>query len=95
MKVWILAAAAAAVATAALAHDDRRGGEDNHRPAAGQAAISQERAVAIAREQGVATVREVELDDGVWEVEGRTAEGRKIEVDIDPRTGAVLKRELD
>jgi uncharacterized membrane protein YkoI len=58
--------------------------------------ISIEEAIAIAREAGVVTVEEVDLDDGrEWEVEGRDAQGREIEVDIDARTGAVIKVERD
>ena len=92
MRMMILTAAfALAAATPALAH--RHGGDD-HSQHQQQAAISQERAVEIAREQGVATVREVKMDDGNWKVEGTTSEGRRIEVEINPQTGAVVKREL-
>ncbi|MFN3614707.1 MAG: PepSY domain-containing protein, partial [Rubrimonas sp.] len=76
--------AAAALLTLALAA-----------PAAAQT-ISAEEAIAIAREAGMVEVRDVELDDGrEWEIEGRDAQGRKIEVDIDARTGAVIKVERD
>jgi uncharacterized membrane protein YkoI len=91
MRTMILAAALALATTPALAH--RHGGDDHSRHQQ-QAAISQERAIEIAREQGVATVREVEMDDGNWKVEGATSEGRRIEVEINPQTGAVVKREL-
>lgn len=57
--------------------------------------ISIEQAIAIAREHGMQVIREVELDDGKWEIEGRDAEGREIEIDIDARTGEVLEVELD
>jgi uncharacterized membrane protein YkoI len=56
--------------------------------------ITQERAIEIAREHGVAVVREVEIDGGNWKVEGRTAEGREIEVEINAQTGAMVKREF-
>ena len=91
MRTLILASALAfAAATPALAH--RHGGDDHAQHQ--QHAISQERAVEIAREQGVATVREVEMDDGNWKVEGTTSEGRRIEVEINPQNGVVVKREL-
>ncbi len=50
-------------------------------------------ALRIARDNGVATVTKIELDDGKWEVEGMNADQRKIEIDIDPATGKVLKTE--
>jgi uncharacterized membrane protein YkoI len=93
VRTMILAAVfTLAAATPALAH--RHGGDDHSQHQQQQAVISQERAVEIAREQGVATVREVEMDDGNWKVEGTTSEGRRIEVEINPQTGAVVKREL-
>jgi uncharacterized membrane protein YkoI len=94
MRTTILTATfVLAAATPALAH--RHGGDDHSQhQQQQQTAISQERAVEIAREQGVATVREVKMDDGAWKVEGTTSEGRRIEVEINPQTGAVVKREL-
>ncbi|MPT23082.1 MAG: PepSY domain-containing protein [Starkeya sp.] len=52
-----------------------------------------EEALRIARDNGVAQVTKIELDDGKWEVEGMNASQRKIEIDIDPATGNVLKTE--
>lgn len=57
--------------------------------------VTVEEAIRIARGAGVASVEEVECDDGRWEVEGRDARGREIEVDIDARTGRVIKVERD
>ncbi|WP_421699930.1 PepSY domain-containing protein [Ancylobacter sp.] len=48
-------------------------------------------ALRIARDNGVAHVTKIELDDAKWEVEGMNAAQRKIEIDIDPATGKVLK----
>ncbi len=59
------------------------------------AEISAEDAIRIAQENGVASVTEVDRDDGKWEVEGRDADGREIEVDVDATSGAVLKVERD
>lgn len=84
-------AAVCAVATPALA--DRRGGRDDSAHAE-HAAVTREQAIETARQQGVATVREVRLRDGVWKVEGHTDGGRAIEVEIDAHSGAVVKREL-
>ena len=41
------------------------------------------------------TVTEAEYDDGKWELEGRDASNRKIEIDLDGNTGAVIKLERD
>ncbi len=57
--------------------------------------VRAEQAIEIARGVGVALVKELECDDGRWEVEGRDQRGREIEVEIDPRTGRVLKVERD
>lgn len=57
--------------------------------------VRAERAIEIARGAGVALVKELDCDDGRWEVEGRDADGREIEVEIDPQTGRVLKVERD
>jgi uncharacterized membrane protein YkoI len=54
-----------------------------------------EHAIEIARGAGVALVEDLDCDDGRWEVEGRDANGREIEVRIDPRTGQVLRVERD
>jgi uncharacterized membrane protein YkoI len=87
-----LAIAATFIALASPAFADRRGHDDRAQNV--QAAVSQERALEIAREQGVATVREVELEDGNWKIEGFTESGQAIEVEINAQSGAVVKREL-
>jgi uncharacterized membrane protein YkoI len=60
-----------------------------------QSPITAEQAIEIARQQGLVTVEEVDRDDGKWEVEGKDASGREIEVDIDARSGKVVKVERD
>ena len=57
------------------------------------AVISIERARDIATRYGIARIEEIELDDGLWEVEGRDIEGRHREMKIDARTGTVVKIE--
>jgi uncharacterized membrane protein YkoI len=97
MRAIFLAIAAAAFASPAVAHHNEGHGSDDHRATTEHgthSTISHERALETAREQGVATVREIDIDDGRWKVEGRTSEGRRIEVEIDSHSGAVLKREL-
>lgn len=72
---------------------DRRG-RDEPAPSAQQVTVTQERAVAIARANGMVRLHEVKFDDGRWEVEGWTAAGAKIEFDIHPVTGAIMKQEI-
>lgn len=57
--------------------------------------LSREQAIGIAAEQGMVHVLEIELDDGEWEIEGCTADGRELEIDIHSHTGEVLKYDLD
>ena len=44
--------------------------------------------------QGI-TIREIELHDRVVEVEGRDAQGRKVELLIDRRSGEILSQKPD
>ncbi len=57
--------------------------------------ITAEQAAEIARKNGMATVEEIDRDDGKWEVEGRQDNGREIEIDIDMATGKVIKIDRD
>jgi uncharacterized membrane protein YkoI len=41
--------------------------------------------------KGVVTIKEIELDDGVWDVEGRDASGHKIKIEVDARSGEIFK----
>ena len=50
---------------------------------------------AIAFDHGFVRLKEIELDDGVWEVEGKDANGREIEMKVDARTGRIIKMERD
>lgn len=60
-----------------------------------QAGISAEQAMQIARDEGMVTVEEIDREGSYWEVEGRDAQGREIEVKIDIASGRVLKVERD
>ncbi len=57
--------------------------------------LSREQAIEIASKQGMAHVKEIELDDGEWEIEGCSADGRELEIDLHSRTGDILKYDLD
>lgn len=41
------------------------------------------------------TVRRIKIDDGCYEIDGRDAEGRTIEVTVDPATLAILEVERE
>lgn len=58
--------------------------------------VNHAKAMDIARDQGVATVREMKLTKrGNWKVEGSDAQGHKIEVRIDGKSGKVEKVERE
>lgn len=43
--------------------------------------------------QGYTDVNDVEFSDGVWEADAQSADGNRLEVRVDPRTGAVYPDE--
>jgi len=45
----------------------------------------------MALDRGVATIKEIELDHGIWEVQGRDAGGHKIEMKVDALSGEIVK----
>lgn len=57
--------------------------------------VTEEQARKIAADRGIVRITEIERDDGKWEIEGRDAQGREIEIDIHGQTGEVVKFERD
>jgi uncharacterized membrane protein YkoI len=49
----------------------------------------------IAFAKGIVKIEQVELDDGVWEVEGIDASGQEIEMKIEAGRGQIIKLERD
>jgi len=47
----------------------------------------------IAVMNGLVAIRKIELYDGKWHVEGRDRAGMRVEMQVDPRTGAVAHLE--
>lgn len=45
--------------------------------------------------QGYTEITKIELEKGKYEVKARDADGRRIELYADPRTGEILKTEYD
>lgn len=74
-------------AGAALADDD-----DCYAPLADWQ--PRERVVQWAQEQGY-TLRRIKIDDGCYEIDGTDAQGRRIEVTLDPATLAVIEWEFE
>jgi hypothetical protein len=59
--------------------------------AAGAKHLTIEDVRALAFDKGIATIKEIELDNGTWEVEGRDESGHKIEMKVDARSGEIVK----
>ncbi|WP_306045110.1 PepSY domain-containing protein [Nioella sp. MMSF_3534] len=89
MKTTLTALALISVlpAGAALADDDDcRAPRDRWQP--------REAAMQLAEQNGW-SVREFEIDDGCYEIEGRDAEGRAIEVSLDPESLEIVELEYE
>ncbi len=50
---------------------------------------------AMAFDKGIVQIKEVELDDGIWEVEGYDPSGHEIKMKVDARSGAIVKLKRD
>ena len=49
----------------------------------------------MAFDKGIVKIEEVELDDGIWEVEGNDASGHEIEMKVEAASGAIIKLKRD
>ena len=49
----------------------------------------------MAFDKGFVKIKEIELDDGVWEVEGKDATGHELEMEVDAASGAIIKLRRD
>ena len=57
--------------------------------------ISMDQARRIAQDNGMMRVEEIELDAGVWQVDGRDSAGATIEINLRATDGAVIKLERE
>lgn len=94
-----IAASTAAPALAQKGSDDmapaRLAKLDEQAKAAGYH-IMHGKAVEIAKANGLVTVREVELEHGTnWKVEGRDANGVKLEIELSGHDGKIVEIERD
>lgn len=72
-----------------------QGNDDLLATASPAGTVSREQALGIARTEGMTRLKEIERDDGKWEIEGCTLDGREIEIDIRRSTGEIVKLEID
>ncbi|MER7044136.1 PepSY domain-containing protein [Streptomyces jumonjinensis] len=76
--------------------DDRDDRDDRAEKAVTEAKVNAEKASAAALELRPGTATEVEFDDGHWDVEVRSADGREHDVRVDSETGkATLSQDDD
>ena len=61
--------------------------------AQGQEALTQPQIQARLEAQGYTRVNDVKFEDGVWKADARSANGNRVDVRIDPRTGQVYPDE--
>ena len=58
--------------------------------------ILHKRAIEIALQNGIKTVHDVDLeDDGDWQIEGRDADGRELEIELSATDGSIRKIDRD
>jgi len=57
--------------------------------ASAQEALTEAEIRARIEAQGYTNVHDVEFDDGVWTADARSADGKRVDLSIDPRTGDV------
>ena len=50
---------------------------------------------AMAFDKGMVNIKNVELDDGVWEIKGYDATGHKIKMEVEAWSGAIVKLKRD
>lgn len=105
-KTWIKTISALAIAAAVpfAAHadsDHRSNGQRDAEIVKAFGLISAEQAREIALKEAPGVVSELELDDRdygkgwKWEVEVVNADGKEVEVDLDAKTGKILKVDKD
>jgi hypothetical protein len=70
----------------------RLGGSAGHgQTPEGPPPITLGRAIEIARTHGLVRATDAVCDDRAWDIEGFDASGREIGIEIDPRSGRVLR----
>jgi len=65
---------------------------EQHRVMAG-ATVDAAGAIAAVRSAGYSAIRELEWDDGAWEIKARDAQGQKAKLRVDPASAAVTRKD--
>jgi hypothetical protein len=60
-------------------------------PASAKSHLTVEDARLIAFNHGIVSIEEIELDDGVWEIEGDDASGHEIRIEVEAWSGRIIK----
>jgi hypothetical protein len=60
-------------------------------PAAAGKRLSIDAVRDMAFAKGIATIEEIELDDGIWEVKGRDESGHKIKMEVEAMSGEIVR----
>lgn len=58
-------------------------------PALAQESLTEAQVRAKLEAQGYTNVHDVEFEDGVWTADAHSADGKRVDVSIDPRTGKI------
>ncbi len=59
------------------------------------AQLDAKQVIAKLESAGYTNIEDVERDDGVWEVEATNSAGQRVELDVDPVSGNVLREKMD
>ena len=66
-----------------------------HAQTATNAELDAKQIIAKLEAAGYTRIHDVEKDDGIWEVEATNSAGQRVELDVDPVSGNVLREEPD
>jgi uncharacterized membrane protein YkoI len=64
-------------------------------PNAAATELDAKQIIAKLESAGYTSISDVEKDDGVWEVDAVNSAGKRVEVDVDPVSGNVLREQPD
>ena len=61
----------------------------------GDASLSPDQIAQKVLQQGYAKVIRMEMEDGVYEVKAKTGDGKRVNLDVDPKSGKILGAHKD
>ncbi|SDF99061.1 Peptidase propeptide and YPEB domain-containing protein [Limimonas halophila] len=68
---------------------------DDHESSEGDAGVSAAAVRDTLKAHGYTDVRDIDRDDGRYEADARTADGNRVEVDVDAGTGRIIREERE